>query len=49
MKNEKGNAARRTIYVGKDGKILFIDSSVSPRSHGGDIASKLEELGVDKK
>lgn len=47
MKNEKGYAARRTIYIGKDGKILFIDSSVSPRSHGGDIAAKLEELGIE--
>ena len=49
VKGKKGLPARRTIYVGKDGKILHIDSSVSARSHGGDIAAKLAELEVEKK
>ena len=48
VKNEKGMPARRTFYIGKDGKILFIDSSVKARNHGADVAAKLEELGVDK-
>lgn len=45
----KKNAARRTVYVGKDGKILFIDSTVKTAAHGTDIAAKLAELGVEKK
>lgn len=47
--NPKGNAARRTIYIGKDGKVLHIDSAVSPKNHGKAIAAKLDELGVDEK
>ena len=37
---------RWTFYIGKDGKILAIDKSVSTRSHGDDVAAKLKELGV---
>jgi len=40
---------RWTFYVGKDGKILHIDKSVKPGTHGPDIASKLRELGVAEK
>tara|TARA_R110000850_G_scaffold9196_34_gene34064 strand:- start:7773 stop:7937 length:165 start_codon:yes stop_codon:yes gene_type:complete len=47
-KSEKGNASRVTFYIGKDGKVLFVDSSVSAKSHGEAIADKLGELGVDK-
>lgn len=42
-------SSRTTIYIGKDGKILFIDNAVKAGSHGADIAAKLEELGVDRK
>ena len=41
-------ASRVTFYIGKDGKILYIDSSVSARSAGADLASKLKELGVEE-
>lgn len=44
-----GNAKRVTFYIGKDGKILYIDASVKTDAHGADIAKKLEELGVEKK
>ena len=37
---------RWTFYIGKDGKILFIDRKVTTTSHGADIAAKLKELGV---
>ena len=37
---------RWTIYIGKDGKILYVDKSVKPGSHGADVAAKLKELGV---
>jgi len=39
---------RWTYYIGKDGKILYIDKRVKTGSHGKDIAAKLKELGVEK-
>ena len=41
-------ATRHTIYIGKDGKILFVDRSVKPPTAGQDMAARLGELGVDK-
>jgi peroxiredoxin Q/BCP len=46
---ERGFANRWTFYIGKDGKILHIDTKVSTKSHGADIAAKLKELGVAEK
>jgi peroxiredoxin Q/BCP len=40
---------RWTFYVGLDGKILAIDKEVKTKSHGEDIAKRLEELGVAEK
>ena len=40
---------RWTFYIGKDGKILAIDKSVKPASHGADVVAKLKELGVPEK
>ena len=37
---------RWTFYIGKDGRILFVDKKVKAGSHGADIAAKLKELGV---
>jgi len=39
-------AKRWTFYIGKDGKILFIDKGVKAASHGEDVAAKLKSLGV---
>lgn len=47
--NDRGFAKRWTFYIGKDGKILYIDKQVKTSSHGEDIAKKLEELGVPKR
>ena len=47
--NPKGVSSRVTFYVGKDGRILYIDKAVKTGSHGADIAKKLGELGVPKK
>ena len=47
--NEKGMASRWTYYIGKDGKILFVDKAVKPATHATDIAAKLKELGVAEK
>ena len=41
-----GLAKRWTFYIGKDGKILFIDKEVKVATAGADIAAKLAELGV---
>jgi peroxiredoxin Q/BCP len=41
--------SRTTFYIGKDGKIAYIDRSVKPGSHANDIAAKLKELGVPEK
>jgi thioredoxin-dependent peroxiredoxin len=40
---------RWTYYIGKDGKILYIDKGVKTDSHGQDIAAKLKELGVPER
>lgn len=39
-------AARNTFYIDTDGKILFIDTKVNPRTAGADVAARLEQLGV---
>lgn len=46
MKDGAKWPARWTFYIGKDGKILEVDRSVSPRTAGADVAAKLAELGV---
>jgi peroxiredoxin Q/BCP len=43
-----GVARRWTFYVGKDGKILFIDKDVKVDTAGADVAAKLGELGIPK-
>ncbi len=42
-------ASRWTFYIGKDGRILFIDKKVNVTKHGADVAAKLKELKVPKK
>lgn len=46
---EGKTAARWTFYIGKDGKILFIDKSVKTAAYGSDVTAKLKELGVPAK
>ena len=41
-------AARWTFYIGPDGKILAVDSKVSPKTAGEDVVKKLDELKVKK-
>jgi len=47
LNEERGVARRWTFYIGKDGRILFVDRNVSPQTAGQDVAAKLAELGVD--
>lgn len=49
MNPERGVTNRWTFYIGKDGKILYVDKHVNTTEHGKDIAKKLDELGVEKK
>lgn len=46
-----GYASRWTFYIGKDGRIAFIDKDVSSRlaTSAQDMAKKLGELGVPKR
>jgi peroxiredoxin Q/BCP len=41
-----GVPKRHTIYIGKDGKVLFVDKKINAATSAEDIAAKLEELGV---
>ena len=42
-------ASRWTFYIGKDGKILYIDKDVHPSTSADDVAKRLKELGVAEK
>lgn len=42
-------AARHTIYIGADGKILYIDTKVSPKTAGADMVARLKELGIPRR
>jgi thioredoxin-dependent peroxiredoxin len=47
---EGGKTANRwTFYIGKNGKILYVDKSVNAADHANDVAKKLGELGVEAK
>lgn len=46
--NARGMSSRWTYYIGKDGKLLFVDKEVKAGNHGEAIAKKLAELGVEK-
>jgi peroxiredoxin Q/BCP len=45
----KNMASRWTFYIGKDGKILYVDKNVKPATHADDVAKKLGELRVAKR
>lgn len=43
-----GVAKRHTFYIGKDGRILKIDTDVRPESSAADMVRYLRELGVER-
>ena len=47
--NARGVASRWTFYIGPDGKIMYIEKSVTSQTAGQQLAAKLAELGVKKK
>jgi len=42
-------AARHTVYIGADGKLLFIDRDVNPATAGEDVVGNLVKLGFPKR
>ncbi len=44
-----GLSRRHTFFFGPEGKLREIDKKVKVKSHGEDVAIKLEKLGFQKK
>jgi peroxiredoxin Q/BCP len=38
--------SRWTFYIGRDGKILYIDKQVNVATHGHDVLERLKALGI---
>jgi peroxiredoxin Q/BCP len=45
----RGFANRWTFYIGKDGRILAIDTAVRPERSAEDMIDRLKELGVPQR
>ena len=43
------SAARHTVYVGADGRVLLVDTAVRAGTAGDDLARHLEALGVPRR
>jgi thioredoxin-dependent peroxiredoxin len=46
IQGEQQYCSRHTVYIGADGKLLYIDTEVKPSSAGGDVVARLTELKV---
>ncbi len=44
-----GVAKRETFYIGKDGRILKIDTQITPATSAEDMARTLGELGIERR
>lgn len=44
-----GFAKRHTIYIGKDGRVLKVDTDVKPATSAEDMISTLGELGIARR
>ena len=49
LSGDQRYCARHTIYIGADGKVLYVDREVKPSSAGPDVAARLEALGVSRR
>jgi peroxiredoxin Q/BCP len=49
VNDERPFPFRWTHYIGKDGKVLFIDKEVKPGDHGEAVAKQLKELKIPPK
>jgi thioredoxin-dependent peroxiredoxin len=45
---DRTSASRWTFYIGRDGKILYIDKQGGTASQGQDIVDRLKALGITK-
>ena len=43
-----GFSNRHNVYIGTDGKVLAVDTTVNPSTAAEDIATRLGELGIAK-
>ena len=41
-------ASRWTVYIGADGRILYIDKAVIADGHGEEVPARLEALGIKR-
>ncbi len=46
---DRARPQRWTFYIGKDGKLLYVDRDVKVGTAGADVAKRLAELGVAKR
>ena len=46
--SEHGFSNRHNIYIGSNGEVLAIDTTVNPSTAAEDIAARLSELGIAK-
>ena len=46
---DRSAPVRHTFYVGKDGKLLYVDREVKAASAGPDVARRLATLGVARR
>jgi peroxiredoxin Q/BCP len=49
VSGERSTAARWTFYIGKDGRILYVDKSGATDTQGQEIVNRLKELGIAKR
>lgn len=48
VSGDKAYASRWTFYIGRDGKVLYIDKQVNPEAHGRDVVERLKALGIGR-
>lgn len=49
VNDQRPRAFRWTFYIGPDGRVLSVDTKVSPNTAGEDVVSRLEALKVRKR
>ena len=49
VNDKRPRAYRWTFYIGPDGRILDVDTKVSPNTAGEDVVKKLSALKVSKR
>jgi peroxiredoxin Q/BCP len=49
VSGERSTASRWTFYIGKDGKILYVDRSGATDTQGQEILNRLKDLGITKR